>query len=53
MITLRANDPSAADIDEIWSFEAVQHGDSALVNKGNLCGLCKPHGGHLTAFHQC
>jgi pimeloyl-ACP methyl ester carboxylesterase len=26
-------------VDEFWSFEAVQHGDSALVNANNLSGM--------------
>ncbi|OAX36910.1 hypothetical protein K503DRAFT_772027 [Rhizopogon vinicolor AM-OR11-026] len=28
--------PSASLIDEVWSWEAVQHGDAALVNQTNL-----------------
>ncbi|KAH7925329.1 hypothetical protein BV22DRAFT_1129087 [Leucogyrophana mollusca] len=31
--------PSASLIDEIWSWEAVQHGDSALLNNDNLSGI--------------
>jgi hypothetical protein len=27
-------------IDEIWSFESIQHGDSALLNAANLPGIC-------------
>ena len=27
-------------IDEIWAWEAVNHGDSCLVNRDNLGGLC-------------
>ncbi|KAG2125806.1 hypothetical protein DEU56DRAFT_743431 [Suillus clintonianus] len=30
---------SASLIDEIWSWEAVQHGDAALVNETNLSGI--------------
>jgi hypothetical protein len=26
--------------DEIWAWETVNHGDSALINKDNLCALC-------------
>lgn len=29
------------DIDEIWTFEAVQHGDSALLNDKNLRDVCE------------
>ncbi|KAG0704156.1 hypothetical protein DFH29DRAFT_873941 [Suillus ampliporus] len=32
--------PSAPLIDEVWSWEAVQHGDAALVNETNLSGIC-------------
>ena len=28
-------------IDEIWALDAVQHGDSALVNAQNLGSLCE------------
>ena len=28
-------------IDEIWSWEAVNHGDSALINKQNLGAFCE------------
>ncbi|KAG0703560.1 Alpha/beta hydrolase family-domain-containing protein [Suillus ampliporus] len=31
--------PSASLIDEVWSWEAVQHGDAALVNETNLGGI--------------
>ncbi|KAG1737532.1 uncharacterized protein EDB91DRAFT_1055105 [Suillus paluster] len=31
--------PSASLIDEVWSWEAVQHGDAALVNEANLSGI--------------
>ncbi|KAG0707532.1 hypothetical protein DFH29DRAFT_979840 [Suillus ampliporus] len=31
--------PSASLIDEVWSWEAVQHGDAALVNETNLSGI--------------
>ncbi|KAG1731189.1 Alpha/beta hydrolase family-domain-containing protein [Suillus paluster] len=31
--------PSASLIDEVWSWEAVQHGDAALVNEANLGGI--------------
>lgn len=27
-------------IDEIWTWEAVNHGDSSLINEKNLSGLC-------------
>ncbi|EGO01092.1 hypothetical protein SERLA73DRAFT_72062 [Serpula lacrymans var. lacrymans S7.3] len=33
--------PEGPPIDEVWSFEAVQHGDSALLNASNLSGICK------------
>lgn len=28
-------------IDEIWSWESVQHGDTAILNADNLTGICK------------
>lgn len=28
-------------IDEIWALDAVQHGDSGLVNAENLGSLCE------------
>ncbi|EGO26749.1 hypothetical protein SERLADRAFT_464144 [Serpula lacrymans var. lacrymans S7.9] len=31
--------PEGPPIDEVWSFEAVQHGDSALLNASNLSGI--------------
>lgn len=31
--------PAAPLVDEIWSWEAVQHGDSALLNAENLSGI--------------
>ncbi|KAH7911504.1 Alpha/beta hydrolase family-domain-containing protein [Hygrophoropsis aurantiaca] len=31
--------PSASHIEEIWSWEAVQHGDSALLNANSLSGI--------------
>lgn len=35
-------DPSVPRIDEIWAWEATQHGDSALINHVNLSGSCGP-----------
>jgi hypothetical protein len=32
---------SGLQIDEIWTWEATQHGDSALINKDNLTGICE------------
>ena len=29
------------DITEVWLWEAVNHGDSALVNANDLGGLCE------------
>ncbi|KAI6037055.1 Alpha/Beta hydrolase protein [Pisolithus microcarpus] len=31
--------PAAPLVDEVWSWEAVQHGDSALMNAENLSGM--------------
>lgn len=31
--------PTASLIDEVWSWEAVQHGDAALINETNLSGI--------------
>jgi hypothetical protein len=36
---LREEDPI---IDEVWSWDAANHGDSALLNKANLSSLCNP-----------
>ncbi|KAG2126603.1 Alpha/beta hydrolase family-domain-containing protein [Suillus clintonianus] len=30
---------TASLIDEVWSWEAVQHGDAALINESNLSGI--------------
>jgi hypothetical protein len=31
-------------VDEVWSWESVQHGDAALLNAENLTGTCKNGG---------
>lgn len=31
--------PAASLIDEVWCWEAVQHGDAALINETNLSGI--------------
>lgn len=36
-----------AVFDEIWAWEAVNHGSSAVVNDTNLCPLCE-----FLGFHQ-
>jgi hypothetical protein len=36
-----SNSPTASVIDEVWAWEAVQHGDAALVNADLLGSLCK------------
>lgn len=33
--------PDPVDITEIWLWEAINHGDSALINSNNLGGLCR------------
>ena len=33
---------SLRTVDEIWSFEFVQHGDSALLNEGKLGNIGEP-----------
>lgn len=50
-IRLCEADPSAPRVDEIWSFEAVQHGDSALVNANNLCGIWDASDGARDMLH--
>jgi hypothetical protein len=30
-------------VEEVWSFEVVNHGGSAAVNAGNLSGICACH----------
>ena len=38
---LQSSSPVVCDlIDEIWSFEFIQHGDSALLNAASLPGIC-------------
>ncbi|KIN97917.1 hypothetical protein M404DRAFT_867768 [Pisolithus tinctorius Marx 270] len=39
MLRSLLDSPAAPLVDEVWSFEAVQHGDSALVNAENLSGI--------------
>lgn len=39
MLRSLLDSPAAPLVDEVWSFEAVQHGDSALVNAENLGGI--------------
>ncbi|EMD37002.1 hypothetical protein CERSUDRAFT_155418 [Gelatoporia subvermispora B] len=38
---VEAHEASGAtyDIDEIWAWEAVNHGDACIVNAANLCGI--------------
>ncbi|KAF8336443.1 Alpha/beta hydrolase fold-1, partial [Cantharellus anzutake] len=36
LIELSDNPRTGIHVDEIWSFEAVNHGDSALINEGKL-----------------
>lgn len=38
LLNSRGDDPI---IEEIWSWEAVNHGDPALINKKNLGALCE------------
>ena len=40
LIARSTEDDAKYAIDEIWSWEAATHGDSFLLNKGNLGGLC-------------
>jgi hypothetical protein len=51
LITLYAGRPDAPPVDEVWSFEAVQHGDSALVNAGSLCGIWDAADGARDMIH--
>ena len=32
---------SGYEVDEIWSWEAANHGDSCLINKDVLGGICE------------
>lgn len=32
--------PAGEMIDEVWAWDAVQHGDAAVVNAENLNGIC-------------
>jgi len=31
--------PASQIVDEVWTWESVQHGDAALINRGNLSGI--------------
>ena len=41
LIELSDNPKSGIYIDEIWSFEAVNHGNSVLINEGKLVDVCE------------
>lgn len=32
--------PAGEMVDEVWAWEAVQHGDAAILNAANLSGIC-------------
>ena len=32
--------PTGEMVDEVWAWDAVQHGDAAVVNEENLNGIC-------------
>ena len=32
--------PAGEMVDEVWAWDAVQHGDAAVVNAENLSGIC-------------
>jgi hypothetical protein len=32
--------PAGGMVDEVWAWDAVQHGDAAVVNAENLSGIC-------------
>ena len=38
-----AEKDSSYRIDEIWTYDAVQHGDSGLINAAQLGSLCESH----------
>lgn len=38
---LLSSKAAASLIDEVWAWEAIQHGDSALVNATSASGVCK------------
>ncbi|KAL0946116.1 hypothetical protein HGRIS_012381 [Hohenbuehelia grisea] len=38
-ITNLLSPPGAENVNEIWSWEAVQHGDAALINRDKLCAI--------------
>jgi hypothetical protein len=40
MLKILLNLPSIGLVDEIWVWEAVQHGDSALLNRDSLGTTC-------------
>jgi hypothetical protein len=35
------NSAAATLVDEVWVWEAVQHGDAALVNAPSASGICE------------
>ena len=34
--------PAGKMVDEVWAWDAVQHGDAAVVNGDGLSGICAP-----------
>lgn len=32
--------PAGGMVDELWAWDAVQHGDAAVVNAESLSGMC-------------
>ena len=41
MLEAQRQADSACLVDEIWAWEAVDHGDAAVVNQQNLTSICK------------
>ena len=40
MVRALLDAPAGKMIDEVWSWDAVQHGDAAVVNVANQSGIC-------------
>lgn len=42
MLEAQRQTNSQCPVDEIWAWEAVDHGDAAVINRLNLTSICKP-----------
>lgn len=49
MIRDLLNAPAGEMVDEVWAWDAIQHGDAAVVNAENLSGICTPNSSICTS----